>query len=43
MIEIILVGTDHAAQLAGLQALTFKQAYSDVHSPEDIDAYCLAH
>jgi ribosomal protein S18 acetylase RimI-like enzyme len=29
-------------QLADLQVLAFKQAYSDVHSSEDIKAYCLA-
>lgn len=43
MFEINLMEPGQAAQLAELQALTFKQAYSDVHSPEDIEAYCLAH
>lgn len=42
-IKIKRIGTGHATQIAALQALTFKQAYSDVHSPEDIEAYCLAH
>ncbi|MEL6222452.1 MAG: GNAT family N-acetyltransferase, partial [Cyanobacteria bacterium J06627_8] len=37
------IGTRHAAQLANLQAETFRQAYSDVHAPEDIDTYCLTH
>ena len=43
MIEIRPIGTNHAAQLATLQADTFRQAYSDVHSSEDIEAYCLTH
>ena len=29
--------------MADLQAGTFKQAYAEVQSPEDIEAYCLAH
>ncbi|MDJ0711786.1 MAG: GNAT family N-acetyltransferase [Woeseiaceae bacterium] len=43
MIKIDRIGPDNAALLADLQTLTFRQAYSDVHSPEDIEAYCLAH
>jgi len=43
MIEIYRIGPGRAALLAKLQSLTFKQAYSDVHSSEDIEAYCLAH
>lgn len=42
-IKIDRIGPDRAAQLADLQVLTFKQAYSEVHSSEDIEAYCLAH
>lgn len=42
-IRIERIGSDCAALFADLQVLTFKQAYSDVHSPEDIEAYCLAH
>jgi ribosomal protein S18 acetylase RimI-like enzyme len=41
MIRIYRIGPDRAALLTKLQSLTFKQAYSDVHSPEDIEAYCL--
>jgi ribosomal protein S18 acetylase RimI-like enzyme len=41
--EIDRIGPDRAAQLADLQVLTFKQAYSEVHSAEDISSYCLAH
>lgn len=37
------IGPDHAAQLADLQVDTFKQAYVDFHSPEDITSYCVAH
>lgn len=43
MINFDRIGPDRATQLADLQSLTFRQAYSDVHSPEDIEAYCLAH
>ena len=43
MIEIELMRRNQAAQLSELQTLSFKQAYSDVHSPEDIEAYCLVH
>ena len=43
MIEIRPIGTNHAEQLANLQAETFRQAYSDVHSSEDIETYCLVH
>lgn len=43
MFEINLMMRGQAAQLTELQALAFKQAYSDGHSPEDIEAYCLAH
>ena len=43
MFKIDRIGPDRAALLAKLQSLTFKQAYSEVHSPEDIEAYCLAH
>jgi len=43
MIKIDRIGPDRAALLADLQTLTFKQAYSDVHSPEDMEAYCLTH
>jgi ribosomal protein S18 acetylase RimI-like enzyme len=42
-IKIDRIGPDRAAQLADLQVRTFKQAYSEVHSREDIDAYCHAH
>jgi len=42
-IKIDRIGPDRAAQLADLQVLTFKQAYSEVHSPESMEAYCLAH
>ena len=40
-IEIVRIGSNCAALLVSLQRLTFKQAYSDVHSPKDIEAYCL--
>ena len=43
MIEIRPIGTEHAEQLANLQADTFRQAYSDIHSSEDIETYCLMH
>ena len=43
MFELQLVGIEFAAQLAELQAETFKQAYGDVHSAEDISAYSLAN
>ena len=42
-IKIDRIGPERAAQLADLQVRTFKQAYSEVHSREDIDAYCIAH
>ena len=32
-----------AADLAELQALTFRQAYADVHAAEDIEVYCSTH
>ena len=31
-IKVERIGPDRATQLANLQTLTFKQAYSDVHS-----------
>ena len=43
MIDIKPVGKNQAEQLANLQADTFRQAYSNVHSTEDLEAYCLAH
>lgn len=43
MIKIDRIAADRATQLADLQSLTFRQAYADVHSQEDIEAYCLAH
>lgn len=42
-IKIERIGPNRALQLANLQALTFKEAYSEVHSPEDIETYCLTH
>ncbi len=42
-IKIERIGADRATQLADLQTVTFKQAYSDVHSLEDIETYCRAH
>ena len=42
-IKIDKIGPGHAAQLADFQIRTFNQAYSDVHSQEDIDTYCHAH
>jgi ribosomal protein S18 acetylase RimI-like enzyme len=41
-ISINRIGVNHAEQLAELQTLTFTQAYANVHSPEDIEAYCAA-
>ncbi|MEM9006627.1 MAG: GNAT family N-acetyltransferase [Cyanobacteria bacterium P01_F01_bin.86] len=35
------VGVESAEALAHLAAATFMQAYSDVHSPENIRAYCV--
>ncbi len=43
MNEIEQIGRDHAYKLAKLQADTFRQAYSDVHSLDDIEVYCLAN
>ena len=42
-ISICQIGDDRAADLADLQALTFREAYSGVHSPENIEAYCQAN
>ncbi len=42
-IRIDRIGPGRATQLAKLQVLTFKQAYFGIHSPEDIEAYCLAN
>lgn len=40
MFEIQTVGPEFAARLVKLWIETFKQAYDDVHSAEDIAAYC---
>ena len=37
------IGIERAHQLANLQIATFREAYSDVHSPENIGAYCKAN
>ncbi|MCH8867486.1 MAG: GNAT family N-acetyltransferase [Proteobacteria bacterium] len=43
MFELQIVGTEFSDQLVKLWVDTFKQAYEDVHSPEDIAAYCAAN
>ena len=43
MFELQVVGTENSDQLVKLWVETFKQAYEDVHSPEDIAAYCAAN
>lgn len=43
MIKIDSINKEQASQLAELQVLTFKQAYSNVHSAENIAAYCNSH
>lgn len=40
MFEINLMGLGQAEALAELQSVTFREAYSDVHSPENREAYC---
>jgi ribosomal protein S18 acetylase RimI-like enzyme len=43
MFELKIVGREFADQLARLQTETFQQAYGNVHSLEDISAYCLTN
>ena len=43
MFELQIVGTEYSDQLVKLWVDTFKQAYKDVHLPEDIAAYCAAN
>jgi len=43
VIEIKNIDPTQSAELAELQAETFRQAYADVHTPENIDTYCATH
>jgi len=42
-VEIQPFEKTEAANLAELQALTFREAYDDVHAAKDIEVYCSTH
>lgn len=43
MIEIGQITINDAQNLATLQAATFRQAYADVHTAQEIETYCRTH
>lgn len=43
MFDIVTVGPDHSDELSRLSSTSFKQAYADVHSAANLQAYCDQH